>query len=259
MKFIGHILSHLSFFVILGLVTAIIYFRADLFPEHINRPVDRALTALEEKFEIEIPKHASTGKPLFAQRNNHQETTGSYVEVESQSTEMVYAEPVVDMTPVEKTEQPRDKAKDMMTVVEKIKETVTETVTEMIDSADDDLNKEEPQEEITITEEKELLPTDNLAILNRARQAYWNGSMAEAEKAYQELSELASQDPDVYGELGNIYYAQGKWKQAGEAYYEAAIRLIEANQQPAQVNYLLRVIQGLDAESANKLRQKMTG
>jgi len=141
----------------------------------------------------------------------------------------------------------------MMSVVEKIKDTVPETVSEMIDSVDG--SREEVSEKTVSSGSSQ---SDNLAVLHRARQAYWNGSLAEAEKAYQELSELTSQDPNVFGELGNIYYAQGKWKQAGQAYYEAAIRLIDLNQ-PAQANYLLRIIQGLDAESADKLRQKMTG
>ena len=253
MKFIGHILSHLSIFVILGLVVAVIYFRADLFPEHINRPVDQALTALEEQFEIEIPKHVPTGKPFFAQDDEQEESIVNSAETSRQSTEMVYAEPVIDMPSTEQTEEPRDKAKDMMSVVEKIKETVAETVSEMIDAVDDS-SEEVSQEAVP----GESTSSEKLAVLHKARQAYWNGSMSEAEKAYRELSELTSQDPNVFGELGNVYYAQGKWKQAGEAYYEAAILLIELNQ-PTQVNYLLRVIQGLDAESADKLRQKMAG
>jgi len=252
MKFFGHILSHLSFIVILGLVVAVIYFRAGLFPEHVNRPVDEALTTLEERFDIEIPKHTPTGKPFFDLDNKHQESVAS-AEINQQSTEIVYAEPVPAMSPTEKTDEPRDKTKDMMSVVEKIKDTVSETVSEMIDSVDG--SREEVSEKTVSSGSSQ---SDNLAVLHRARQAYWNGSLAEAEKAYQELSELTSQDPNVFGELGNIYYAQGKWKQAGQAYYEAAIRLIDLNQ-PAQANYLLRIIQGLDAESADKLRQKMTG
>jgi len=253
MKFIGHILSHLSFIVILGLVTAIIYFRADLFPENMNRPVDHALISLEEKFEIEIPKHEPTGKPFFSQDEPQAESIVYSEVVEQLSPEIVHAEPEIDMPSIEKNEESRDKAKDMQSVVDKIKETVAETVTEMIESVDD-ANENESQEVVS----DESLSLDNMAVLQKARQAYWNGNMAEAEKAYQELSELTSQDPNVYGELGNIYYAQGKWKQAGEAYYEAAVRLIKLNQR-AQVNYLLRVIQGLDAESADKLRKKLTG
>ena len=95
-------------------------------------------------------------------------------------------------------------------------------------------------------------------IINLARQSFWNGNTEQAEKFYLDLSKFEDADPDVYGELGNVYYAQGKWKQAGEAYYEAAVRLLDLKHKD-QAGYLLRVIQGLDEESANKLRQKMSG
>lgn len=95
-------------------------------------------------------------------------------------------------------------------------------------------------------------------IINLARQSFWNGNTEQAEKFYLDLSKYEDADPDIYGELGNVYYAQGKWKQAGEAYYEAALRLLELKNKE-QASYLLRVIQGLDKDSANKLRQKMSG
>lgn len=91
-----------------------------------------------------------------------------------------------------------------------------------------------------------------------ARQSFWNGNSFLSEKFYLGLMKYEDSDPDIYGELGNVYYAQGKWKQAGEAYYEAAIRLLDLKQND-QVVYLLRVIQGLDTESADKLKQKMSG
>jgi len=95
-------------------------------------------------------------------------------------------------------------------------------------------------------------------ILLQARQTFWNGRPLDSEKLYLDLVNIEGGNPDVYGELGNVYYSQGKWQQAGKAYYEAAIRLLELNQ-THQVNYLLRVIQGLDAESAEKLKLKISG
>ena len=56
--------------------------------------------------------------------------------------------------------------------------------------------------------------------------------------------------------MGNIFYIQGKWKEAGQAYYEAAIRLMRQGQ-TGQVQYLDRVIHGLDKESAEKLSSQM--
>lgn len=95
-------------------------------------------------------------------------------------------------------------------------------------------------------------------ILTKARKMFWNGNAQGSEKLYLDLMAISNDDPDVYGELGNVYYAQGKWKLAGEAYYEAAVRLLDLNK-TSQVGFLLRIIQGLDTVSADKLRQKMSG
>ncbi len=95
-------------------------------------------------------------------------------------------------------------------------------------------------------------------LLKSARMAYWSGDIQSAEKLYLYLANIEDSNPDVYGELGNIYYAQGEWKQAGKAYYEAAIRLLAINKGD-QVNYLLQLIQGLDSDSAQLLRQKISG
>jgi len=96
------------------------------------------------------------------------------------------------------------------------------------------------------------------AMLKTARQSYWTGNSQGAEKIYLNLVAIEDTNPDIYGELGNVYYTQGKWKEAGQAYYEAAVRLLALDKN-IQVNYLLRVIQGLDAESAEKLKQKISG
>lgn len=95
-------------------------------------------------------------------------------------------------------------------------------------------------------------------ILLQARKTFWNGRPLDSEKLYLDLLNIQGSNPDIYGELGNVYYSQGKWQEAGKAYYEAAIRLLDLNQ-THQVNYLLRVIQGLDAESAEKLKLKISG
>lgn len=95
-------------------------------------------------------------------------------------------------------------------------------------------------------------------LLKSARMAYWSGDIQGAEKLYLYLANIEDSNPDVYGELGNVYYAQGEWKQAGQAYYEAAVRLLAINK-GGQVNYLLQLIQGLDSDSAQLLRQKISG
>ena len=104
----------------------------------------------------------------------------------------------------------------------------------------------------------EAAPLNARDMLLVARQTFWNGNPVDSEKLYLDLVDLQGNNPNLYGELGNVYYSQGKWEQAGKAYYEAAIRLLDLKQ-TQQVNYLLRVIQGLDVESAEKLKMKISG
>jgi len=93
-------------------------------------------------------------------------------------------------------------------------------------------------------------------LLADARKAFNLGEISISEKLYLELTQLEQDNPDAFGELGNVYYSQGKWDQAGQAYYEAAVRLIEEGNYN-QVSYLQRVISGLDREHAEKLSQLM--
>ena len=90
----------------------------------------------------------------------------------------------------------------------------------------------------------------------QARAAYGRGDMAGALKHYLALSEQEADNPDVFGELGNVYYARGNFPEAGQAYYEAAIRLLELGQM-GQVDYLVRVIEGLSPDNAAKLKQRL--
>jgi len=100
--------------------------------------------------------------------------------------------------------------------------------------------------------------SDVRMMLSSARQSYWSGDSQRAEKIYLDLVSLDDMNPDFYGELGNVYYAQGKWKDAGKAYYEAAVRLLTLKDS-ARVQHLLQVIQGLDSDSASQLRKLISG
>jgi len=134
--------------------------------------------------------------------------------------------------------QSYEKQQDQVTV-----EAARSSVNEVTKQKDDEKN-------IYLTE-------DAKQMFYMARQTYWMGDSLGAEKMYLKLADVDNDNPDIYGELGNVYYSQGKWNEAGKAYYEAAIRLLDLDR-VNQVNYLLRVIQGLDSESAEKLKQKMS-
>jgi tetratricopeptide (TPR) repeat protein len=144
----------------------------------------------------------------------------------------------------------------------KVKEVLPLDSKEVVESDVDSLSVDSNGKKNVDSDEDNAVVSNDAAgsdvrrLLFMARQTFWSGNPNGSEKLYLDLVGIEDSDPDVYGELGNVYYAQGKWKQAGKAYYEAAIRLLELKRND-QVGYLLRVIQGLDAESAEKLRNKL--
>jgi Tetratricopeptide repeat len=94
-------------------------------------------------------------------------------------------------------------------------------------------------------------------LLAAAREAYWLHNYDDAEKNYRALTELEPQNPDGYGELGNMYFSQGRWEEASAAYYEAGIRLIgEGRLDPARE--LVTVIRGLKGQQADELNKLIT-
>lgn len=136
------------------------------------------------------------------------------------------------------------------------------------------INKEFVVLEVPVDEDKKMaaktevtavvdhsLTSDNQAasykeILNIARREFSKSNFEVSVNKYKELIELEDHEADFHGELGNVYYAMGNWSKAGEAYYEAAQRLmVKGNVN--QAIYLQRVLQSLDAERAGKLARQI--
>jgi tetratricopeptide (TPR) repeat protein len=67
-------------------------------------------------------------------------------------------------------------------------------------------------------------PGEGVASRSLAREAYWSGRPDDAELLYRRLVERYPDDPDLYGELGNLYLAQGRDGAAADAYFEAGLR-----------------------------------
>ena len=111
------------------------------------------------------------------------------------------------------------------------------------------------QEERSVVASDQDVVTEQ-GLLAAARQAYQQQDIDGAIKKYSQLTELDEHSPNAFGEMGNIFYMQGKWQEAGAAYYEAAVRLVESGQMQ-QVAYLYNVIQGLDRTKAEQLAVKM--
>jgi tetratricopeptide (TPR) repeat protein len=97
---------------------------------------------------------------------------------------------------------------------------------------------------------------DAVASLATARQAFWQQDLDGAIKAYRAAIAADPENPDAYGELGNIYLGQGERDAASQAYLEAGLRLIEQGR-PERAVRLLRVISGLDRDRARTLAQAL--
>jgi len=82
------------------------------------------------------------------------------------------------------------------------------------------------------------------ADLAAARKAFWQQDLAQAEIFYKQQIKTAKADADSWGELGNVYYLQAKWKQAAVAYTEAALLLLDKGDFP-QAMYLRYIVFGL--------------
>jgi hypothetical protein len=96
--------------------------------------------------------------------------------------------------------------------------------------------------------------TKSYQLLAAAREAYWMHDYAEAEANYLRLAALEPENPDSYGELGNMYFTRGKWEQAAAAYFEAGKRLVESGH-IEEARTLVDVIRGLNGTQADRLEK----
>ena len=93
-------------------------------------------------------------------------------------------------------------------------------------------------------------------LLAAAREAYWLHDYEQAEKYYQQLIQADPDNPDGYGELGNMHFAQGQWEPAAAAYYEAGVRLLNTGM-VVQARQLVDVIRGLNGTQADDLERQV--
>lgn len=266
MKLIRYILSH---GLLLGILVAIgfaYYYRARLFSAEVNQHIDQTVNVAVEKTrgitEVfqEGKKQDDTGLVADTGMEPAQADVAPATSVESpmEATQVETS----DVAVVEQQETVQHQT-STQTEVASINENTAEPVTEDKPALPASETTEASANKQAVNQESEPVDSDQQAaaksqsvLIGEARQAFQAGDPGKAIALYQELGELNPGDPNIFGELGNVYYSLGKWKQAGSAYFEAASLLLDQGH-TGQVQYLYRVIQGLDQESAEKLKAKM--
>lgn len=100
------------------------------------------------------------------------------------------------------------------------------------------------------------LTQSQYTLLMAARAAFWQHDVAAAIADYRALIREQSHIPQLYGELGNIYFQTGHPLSAGEAYAEAANRLIAEHHYPAAAA-LLPLIGSLNPHQVPLIREAL--
>ena len=87
-----------------------------------------------------------------------------------------------------------------------------------------------------------------------ARKAYYQRKYDVSEKSYMDVIENTQDNFDAYGELGNVYFNQGKNKLAAQAYFSAASILVRKGQ-VNRARSLVGLLRHLDKEKAAELQK----
>ena len=260
MKILRHILSHLLFILFLVAIVSVFYYRTLLLPGDVVVKVDGIVSEVYPpalKFVSKRDYFWSIGGERIVSFDDLTIFKKDDEIVTNIKEEQPKAEPMVKAN-IESTNIVKEKSE----VENKIVDSGNILVKKEEMPASDD--EKQVVEVVSNNIKEEDLPaivkdsdtSSERDLLINARNAFNQGEMLESEKFYIELTQLDNDNPDIFGELGNVYYSQGKWDQAGQAYYEAAVRLI-TDRNYDQVHYLQQVIKGLNTEYAEKLSQRM--
>ena len=288
MKFLRHILSHLILISFLIALVSAFYYRTLLFPSDVVVKVDGitkkifppALAFVSKRdyfWSIRGERIVSFDDLNIFDKNEEPASEAKVTEIakiepqkssetESQNVAKVETEakPEVEAKKIDVVIDENTPAKDPViasVIVDKpLQEVIVKELIEPTEVKDKNAGvpvaiKDNDKELPVVVKDSDTSSERDLLI--SARSAFNQGDVLGSEKFYIQLTELDHDNADIFGELGNVYYSQGKWDKAGQAYYEAAIRLI-IERKHEQVNYLQHVISGLNTEYAEKLAQRMS-
>jgi tetratricopeptide (TPR) repeat protein len=86
-----------------------------------------------------------------------------------------------------------------------------------------------------------------------ARKSFYQRDYEKSIQSYQDVIDNTEDNFDAYGELGNVYFNQGKKQQAASAYFEAAAILIRKGQ-VNRARSLMGLLRHLDKAKAEELQ-----
>lgn len=87
-----------------------------------------------------------------------------------------------------------------------------------------------------------------------ARKSFYQRKYELSEQSYQKVIDNTDDNFDAYGELGNVYFNQGKNEQAASAYYEAAAILVRKGELQ-RARSLMGLLRHLDKSKAKELQE----
>ncbi len=255
MKIIRHILSHSVLIIVLVALLAGFYYRTLLLPEvwnaKLNERIEHVLPQLL-KFSFESSSDETTTSPIAASKPVKQGESVAVIPEDDRVLQSEIVESTVTQAPA--SELASEPTPPSLQEPSPIQQDVAQTP--LVQAEYPDVTQADHTAQGVETASSDRVQSEAYQLLKKARTAYGVGDLSSAERHYLALTRQEPESADAFGELGNVYYTQGKWREAGGAFFEAAIRLLE-QKQTAQLNYLLMVIQGLDPEKASQLNGKM--
>ena len=87
-----------------------------------------------------------------------------------------------------------------------------------------------------------------------ARKAFYQRKYELSEQNYRKVIDSTEDNVDAYGELGNVYFNQGKREQAASAYFEAAAILVRQGK-VNRARSLMGLLRHLDKSKAGELQK----
>ena len=266
MKLIRHILSHLILIMIIFGLISVYYYRYLILPDNYVQKIDSyaekihpALKTFARQTQQKKNAVAAIAKKIkqveddtvSRQSKADIDVTASEEQIEPAQSDVAVAEvseSPSDVPMSEEEKRPQTETENSAEI-QSAAQTEKDTTPELAESVEHDTEVSND-----VSNDKDV--ASETGLLYSARNAFHQGKLDVAIQKYKELTELENDEADYFGELGNVYYAMGKWRKAGLAYYEAAVRLIDKNKF-SQVVYLQRVIQGLNPDYADKLADRL--